>query len=62
MADRAIAIWPHVVNMTKFWKRRVPSKQPQSNNFKIVASDVNGPLTTVKLSFSATYLKYLEKY
>ena len=66
VADRAIAIWPHVVNMTKFWKRRMPSKQLQSNNFKIVSSAVNDPLTTVKLkffSYVASVLRpYLEKY
>ena len=51
VADRAIAVWPHVVNITEIWKRCVPSKQPQSNNFKIVANAVNDPLTTVKLKF-----------
>ena len=66
MADRAIAIWPHVVNITKFWKRHVPSKQPQSNNFKSVASTVNDPLTTVKLKFftyvASVLRPYLERY
>ena len=66
VADRAIDIWPSVVFMIKHWKTRVPSKRPQGNNFKVIASAIEDPLVTVKLkffSYIASVLKpYLSKY
>ena len=66
VADRAIDIWPYVQVIVEHWKTRVPSKQPQGNNFKVIASAIEDPLITVKLkffSYIASVLKpYLTKY
>ena len=66
MADRAIDIWPSVIYMVKHWKKLVPSKRPQGNNFKAIESAIEDPLVTVKLkffSYIAFLLKpYLSKY
>ena len=68
VADRAIDIWPSVVYMVKHWKKLVPSKRPQGNNFKVIESAIEDPLVTVKLklkffSYIASLLKpYLSKY
>ena len=60
--DRAIAIWPCVVCIVHHWKTRVPSKQLQDNNFEVVASVIDDPLTTVKLKFFSYIASVLKPY
>ena len=62
VADRAIAIWPCVVCIVDHWKAHVPSKQPQGNNFKVVASAIDDPLTRVKLKFFSYIVSELKLY
>ena len=66
VAERAILIWPNVVQMVHMWQRMPVSQRPQGKDFSAVCNAVRDPLFLPRLhffSFVASILKpYLEKH
>ena len=51
VADRAILVWPHIVEIVRFWQKLVPSKQPKCKSYTTLKEAASDMLMIPKLQF-----------
>ena len=51
VADRAILVLPHIVEIVRFWQKLVPSKQPKCNSYTKLKEAASDMMMIPKLEF-----------
>ena len=62
VADRAILVWPHIVEIVRFWQKLVPSKQPNCKSYTTLKEAASGTLMISKLQFFTYFASVLEPF
>ena len=62
VADRAILVWPHIVEIVRFWQKLVPSKQPKCKNYTTLKEAAYDTLMIPKLQFFTYVASVLEPF
>ena len=58
----AILVWPHIVEIVRFWQKLVPTKQPKCKSYTTLKEAASGTLMIPKLQFFTYFASVLEPF
>ena len=62
VVNRAILVWPHIVEKIRFWQKLLPSEQPKCKSYTTLKEVASDRLAIPKLQFFAYFASVLKPF